>query len=683
MTTMKGKTGIPSALMKFVTGRQSAQKVLAVIAMSLFSSTSAVADIAALLNEAPPADEMRAGVKISGEDGAAANLVLTAYSDRAAKLYRPFLDHATLKNFSATTPFLLIFDTKGQTAPGRIIDVKYDDPDRIIDPMVTTVAVPPNSDRTLQLPYWPVPGYGVIWARADNAGRGYRLDKPGLLLLNLNYEFARSHLRVALERSKILDGQVAPTVRRTLDEAVALLESARAATGAERARLADESLAKTLIAGDDLELAIARQNIPAARMGKLTVRIQGANGKAVEDVKVSYRQTSHDFLFGVVESFGFLEAKPGKEGFKRLFSKLRAAGFNHFTASMFWDQVEKAPGQYQFDDWEAGLGLKQAVDAGLSLKIHAMLQEAVPKHVKEATQEAFSTASKRYFEQTSQRFHRDNGLADAVIIWEAANEPSTNAYASFDHDKKIGLLRSTVKTLREQAPKSKVLINDVYADWGQRWQGKAGKGHHQVISPLEMFAALNQQQVPYDLAGLEWYPGLRVNFFNILQLQGPLMDFASTSLELDRYAALGKPVHITEFAVPASWQEDWKSGWWREKWTPQVQADYAERFYTLAFSKPHIHEISYWGISDNEPWVISGGLMSKSYQSKPIFDRLSALIRSWTSSGALNSDRHGEVVIAGFAGDYELTLEKAGQRTTQKIHIDEQGNGTTTLVLGR
>ena len=76
-------------------------------------------------------------------------------------------------------------------------------------------------------------------------------------------------------------------------------------------------------------------------------------------------------------------------------------------------------------------------------------------------------------------------------------------------------------------------------------------------------------------------------------------------------------------------------------------------------------------ISDNEPWVIQGGLMTKSYQPKPILDRLGNLIKSWTSSGSLRTDSAGRAAITGFAGDYEVTVEKDGQKHyTTEIKAD-------------
>lgn len=629
---------------------------------------------------APP-DELRKGVRISDEDPQAFNLVLTGYTGRASALYRPFVDHTSFKSFSGTAPFLIATDLDGKTAPVRIINVKYDDPDRLVDPRVTTVAVPPGSLRVIHALYWPVPGYGVVWLKADNGGHGYSMPQPGVMVLNLNYEFARTQLRMVKRRlQEMPPPHLSIEVRRTIAEAERALDQAALHVGEQRALHADVALAKALIAGEELELEIARHRIHTVRTGRSIVHVT-AGGAPVANAQVSFRQVRHDFLFGVVESFGFVNQPQGEASYRRIFSALRERGFNHYTVSMFWDQVEHKPGEYRFAEWEQRLGVKQAVESGMSLKLHALLQESVPRHVKGGGARNFVEANRRYFEHATRRFEEENGLGEAVLIWQAANEPSTNRYAEFDESRKIELLRGNVDLLHRRAPRPKVMINDVYADWGQRWQGQPDPGGHRVVSPFEMFQTLNERGVDFDLAGLEWYPGLRVNFFNVLQLHGPLQDFMTTSGELDRYIGLGKPLHITEFTVPSTFGTDWRSGWWRQHWTPHVQADYAERFYTIAFSKKHVREITYWGISDNEPWVIEGGLMNKSYQPKPILDRLGALIKSWTSSGSLSTDRAGRAVIVGFAGDYEITVEKDGHKRTQLVHIDEQGSGSVTVAL--
>lgn len=629
-----------------------------------------------------PSDEMRPGLKIRGVESDGANLVLTAYSEQASSLYRPFVDYSSFKTFSGTAPFLLASGTNGIMARSTITDVKYDDPDRFIDPMATDLVVAPGQACFIHVPYWPAPGYGRVWMQADNGGKGYVLARGGdFLVLNLNYEFARTQLRKVKSRLAAggKDG-FSPAIQGAIAEAEKLLEQAGLQTCAARAAIADQALAKALIAGDDLELELAQRNIATARTGRLELAIETKQGKPVEGATIRFRQVNHDFLFGCVESFGFMTKQLSEQDFRKVFGTLRDDGFNHFTVSMFWDQLEEKPGQYRFQEWESKLGLKYAIEAGFSLKMHALLQEAVPKHVKGMKPDEFAAASRQYFARATKHAYQETKIGEAIVTWQAANEPSTNDYAKLDEGRKLDLLKSGADYLHANAPKAKVLINDVYADWGQRHEAKAGA--HKVVSPYEMFELLNRRGVQYDQMGLEWYPGLRVNMFDTYQLQGPLQDFLTTSLELDRYESLGKPLHITEFEIPGVFDKEWKSGWWRTPWDEKVQAEYARRFYTIAFSKPHIHEITYWGISDNEPWVIGGGLMTKDYRPKPVLEALSGLIKSWTSSGEVRSDASGNAVLTGFGGEYEITVEKDGTQETQRVQVMERATAKSRVVLG-
>jgi hypothetical protein len=75
--------------------------------------------------------------------------------------------------------------------------------------------------------------------------------------------------------------------------------------------------------------------------------------------------------------------------------------------------------------------------------------------------------------------------------------------------------------------------------------------------------------------------------------------------------------------------------------------------------------------------------MGKDYKAKPVLDRLSEMFRKWSSSGSVRTDRAGNAMIAGFAGDYDVVVEKDGQRKTQRIHIDEQRSGNVSVTLGR
>ena len=46
-----------------------------------------------------------------------------------------------------------------------------------------------------------------------------------------------------------------------------------------------------------------------------------------------------------------------------------------------------------------------------------------------------------------------------------------------------------------------------------------------------------------------------------------------------------------------------RRGWWHRPWDPEVQADWAEQFYTIAISKPQVGAITWWNLSDRRSFL--------------------------------------------------------------------------------
>jgi hypothetical protein len=105
--------------------------------------------------------------------------------------------------------------------------------------------------------------------------------------------------------------------------------------------------------------------------------------------------------------------------------------------------------------------------------------------------------------------------------------------------------------------------------------------------------------------------------------------------QLERFFVFGKPIHITELGVPSS-SEGVKGGgalpyenvWHGTRWSEQIQADWAEQFYTICYSKPEIQAISWWTFSDSSERGGSG-LMRSGFRPKLSYQRLAKLLASW------------------------------------------------------
>jgi GH35 family endo-1,4-beta-xylanase len=105
---------------------------------------------------------------------------------------------------------------------------------------------------------------------------------------------------------------------------------------------------------------------------------------------------------------------------------------------------------------------------------------------------------------------------------------------------------------------------------------------------------------------------------------------------LERFFVFGKPVHITELGVSSSSQPlergesrfPNRNVWHGDAWNETIQADWAEQFYTICYSKPQIEAITWWDLSD-PAFIPHGGMLRPDMTPKESYQRLSALLAGW------------------------------------------------------
>lgn len=129
---------------------------------------------------------------------------------------------------------------------------------------------------------------------------------------------------------------------------------------------------------------------------------------------------------------------------------------------------------------------------------------------------------------------------------------------------------------------------------------------------------------------------------------------------LDFLAALGKPIHITEFSPPS---RDRSRKGPQPSLTDDEIAAWQVNFYTLAFSKPYIHELTRWFVIDELGGRgMDAGLITKDGKLKPAYYALKRLLKQMWTTEWRGTARGGAVSFRGFYGDYEV--EAPGYRKT-------------------
>ena len=207
-----------------------------------------------------------------------------------------------------------------------------------------------------------------------------------------------------------------------------------------------------------------------------------------------------------------------------------------------------------------------------------------------------------------------------------------------------------------------------------RWARAADPGAYLIVNDyhvladgapgfLRLLTNAVHDGVPFDGIGIQAHEPRSMRF--------PL-DRVQTVL--DRYAALGKELHITEF-TPASGGARITGSHVEGVWDEAAQADYAVKFYRVCFAHPALRAITWWDLSDQHSWLKGGGMLRADMTPKPVYDQLKRLIHEeWTTRLTGTTDSTGGFDFRGFRGDYRITIQKDG-KTIERPFTLKKGDG--------
>jgi GH35 family endo-1,4-beta-xylanase len=135
---------------------------------------------------------------------------------------------------------------------------------------------------------------------------------------------------------------------------------------------------------------------------------------------------------------------------------------------------------------------------------------------------------------------------------------------------------------------------------------------------------------------------------------------------IDRYAAFGKKMQITEFDFDHT--------------DPELQARFFEDFVTLIYSHPQMEALINWIFLEDD-FRPKAALYRKDFSPTAmgmVWERL--LTADWHTEKTALTDAQGEIELRGFKGIYSMTIEHNGTTTAHKLVLDDGGN--ISIVLG-
>jgi len=374
---------------------------------------------------------------------------------------------------------------------------------------------------------------------------------------------------------------------------------------------------------EQVAVAASAERIEALRKGSAAVVLAGADGAPLADTEVTFELKRHAFLFGC--NFTGYRSFP-TEALNQAYEERFAEIFNFATLPFYWYLYEPEPGKPDYAKTDAMTAW--CAERGIKTKGHPILwanKYGVPPWTK-GEQPAVEVQKAR----VDDLMGRYKGT---VQYWEVVNEPTNQPWAD---------LLTPHQWARAADPSAKLVINEY---------GILYILHYKFHEQMQQAVA---DGVPFDAIGIQAHAPTTDAF--------PLDRVWAV---LDEYAALGKELHITEF-TPTSSGVKVTGAPWRDRWTQQEQADYAEKFYRVCFSHPAVTAISWWDFADNTGiFVAGGGLLQRDMTPKPAYEALRKLIKEeWHTRVTTRTDADGKATLAGYYGDYAVTATQ-GDKTLQ------------------
>src|ERR1035437_5518493 len=450
---------------------------------------------------------------------------------------------------------------------------------------------------------WNVEGFGYIFITADNGGEYYSLpSKEKTKKLNLNYELAKS--RVMRNRKRLnlhsKNGYLPSSeVKHFLDLSEQYFEEAGHGemNNEKNGSLSQTSLYYAMWGGEKLELEKARFEITR-------------NGPRP------------DFFIGC-DSRGYLQMDP--DDFMEDFSKVfNYATITHYLKSSSYQDFEPAEGNTQYNlrnDVPKELRKKNITVEGRPL--FWFYQTVTPDWLKNKSFDQL----KIYVEKHTREVI--NHYGNEMYAWEVVNEAHDWANElQLKHSQIIEITKLACDIAKDTNPKIHRLINNCcpYAEYVQlkKWGDMDAKFPQRT--PYQFMQDLTEAGVDYTITGQ--------------QLYFPYRDLSDTIILIERLQKFDRPVQLTEVGASSGPSKDSVlSGRlgipndpypWHGQWSEELQADWLEGLYTLAFSKPWIEAINWYDYVDPFSWIKGGGLLSSPKGEKKLaYKRLLELKKQW------------------------------------------------------
>lgn len=298
--------------------------------------------------------------------------------------------------------------------------------------------------------------------------------------------------------------------------------------------------------------------------------------------------------------------------------KLVVEGFDFASLPMHWKSIEPTERNYQWkplDTWVEWLA-KQRIPIKASHLV-SLDEAGVPEWLR-IWEHDFETVRDLVTEHIRRVVNRYGSF---IQVWDVVSGIHAGGRLSFNFEQLMELTRLAVTITRQLAPRSTTII-DVVAPWGEYYAC-----NQRTIPPMLYVDMAIQSGVHFDAIGLQFVFGARKDGLYVRDM------FQISSL-IDRFAAFGRPIHITAVTVPSGTDtaphadsgDAQEGGMWHEAWSEGLQAQWVRDFCEVALARPSVETITWRDLTDGSAQGLPhGGLVRTDLTPKRSYEEFLAL----------------------------------------------------------
>lgn len=393
------------------------------------------------------------------------------------------------------------------------------------------------------------------------------------------------------------------------------------------------------------EEALAR--IERLRKADLAVRVVDRDGRPVPGADVRVEMTRHEYRFGTaVPASRILGDGPDNETFRQTLLRL----FNYATLEndMKWPE-------YLRDPETAHRAVNWLREHGFEVRGHNLIwpawnpQYLMPASVRERFFELRRSdveAARAFLRQACEErvLTATRAFRGQIRDWDVINE----TYANHDVMDELGreVMIDWFRLAREGDPDAVLYLND----YGIL------EGGGRDIRHIDHF--YNDIKFIKDGGGPIGGIGIQGHWGHALTAPVKMLEI------LDRFAAFGLPIQITEFDINID--------------DEVVQAKFTRDALITIFSHPSTDAFIKWGFWERSHWLPRGAMFRADWSKKPnalVWEEW--VLGRWWTRESLRSDDAGSAAVRGFKGTYRVTATTPDGRTATVEGVKLSTGGAT------